>query len=270
MKFEAKNALFYTAIIVFCSVFVYGAAPQSEIEPEVEQEFFYRSPSSNQGIIELYQELITLRLHTVEQNKLAIQYGRGSQLSLAQAEANLAETRIQLAEFEGKNKLIIKELVKLERLLTDIKNSQKREVDMGQRPMDSLLEIDVRLLETKIRLLKIKQEKPQETRVNLNESELRARLNAANRINSISMRSDAISGLAILAAKSGFGELAQEFLGKINNMTLRNQTIGTCAITLSQIGKSDEALELAMKINSLTLKNEVLMKIATSDLDYDY
>ena len=261
MKTKTKRILTCSAIILFCSVILsYGTSSKPETEEQTSN-----SSSAKEEIIKLYQELIDIRQHEVEQSRYLLELGQGSQTALAENEVKAAEARIQLAEFQGNKETVIKELQRLEQLLTEIRNQLKREVDIGQRPVNRLVDIDARLIEIKIRSLKLKQETAKVTNAVQNESELRMRLSIVNKITDIRMKNNAFADLAKIASRLGMVELMKEILGQINDLQLKNTTTGICAINLARNTNVKEALAIVNMINDLELRNSVLMKIATMD-----
>ncbi len=267
MKIGANNFLIFLVIIVFCSsILTYGASSK----PETVSQPSGKSPS-NDDIIKLYEELIALRQHDIDQKKHLLELGLSSASALVEPEVKLAETRIQLAEFQGKKAIAIEELQKIEQSLQEIRKRQKQEVDSGQRSIDGLNEIDARLLEIKIRIAKIKLGKPEVSNSNQSESELRLRMEIANKITDIKMKNDALSSIAAIAARAGNVDIMKEILGQINEIQLKNQTARTCAIELVQANKTKDALEIIYAlINDLKLRNEILMHIATMDYEWTY
>ncbi len=151
MRIHLKKSLICFIIFTLsCVMLSYGLSSQ----PATEKNTSANSAAKDE-IVKLYQELIDIRQKAVAQSRYLLELGQGSTSSLAEVEAKAAEARIQLAEFQGKKDIVIQELQKLEQSLTGIKNLLKREVDVGARPQNELVEIDARILETKIRLLKL-------------------------------------------------------------------------------------------------------------------
>jgi hypothetical protein len=259
MRIGIRGILVYSIIIVCCcSILSYGTSSQAKSDNQT-----FNSSPSNEEIIKLYQELIDIRQQAVEDDKRLWQMGQGNLPELVEAEIKAAEVRIQLAEFQEKKENVIKELQDMIQRITEIRTSVKTEVEVGQRPQSWIYEIDGKLLETKIRLAKLKQKKTDVTNTPQNESELRKRLNIANQITDLKMKNDALSVLALNASKSGIVELVNTILGQITELSLKNQTAGVCAINLSRLGKTQEAIAITGMITDLSLKNEILLQIVT-------
>jgi gamma-glutamylcyclotransferase (GGCT)/AIG2-like uncharacterized protein YtfP len=259
MKIGIRGILVCSIIIICCgSILSFGESSQVKND----NRSFNNSPS-NEEIIKLYQELIDIRQKAVEDSKRLWQMGQGNLPELVEAEIKAAEVRIQLAEFQGNKEKVIKELQNMVQTITEMRNSVKTEVEVGQRPQSWIYEIDGKLLETKIRLAKLKEKKADVTNAPQNESELRMRLNIANQITDLKMKNDALSVLALNASKSGIVELVNTILGQITELSLKNQTAGVCAINLSRLGKTQEALAITGMITDLSLKNEILLQIVT-------
>lgn len=267
MRNRIKSYLICSVIITFCGVILsYGASSKSETASQPSSK-----PPSNDDIIKLYEELIALRQRDIDQKKYLLELGQISTSALVEPEVKLAEARIQLAEFQGKKGIVIEELQKIEQSLQGIRTQQKQEVDSGQRPIDGLNEIDSRLLEIKIRIAKLKLGKPEVSNSSQNESELRLRMDIANKITDIKMKNDTLSSIAAIAARAGNVVIMKEILGQINEIQLKNQTARACAIELVQANKTQDALEIIYAlINDLKLRNEILMHIATMDYEWAY
>jgi hypothetical protein len=154
MRTQVKYFLICSVVLVlFGVVLSYGTSSQHEAQKQISD-----GNSGNNEIVKLYQELIALRQQAVEQDKYLIKLGQGSLLELAEAETKAAEARIQLAQFQGKKQAVIEELQNLVLTITEIRNSLKRDVDVGLRPQSWIYQVDPILLETKIRLAKMKLE----------------------------------------------------------------------------------------------------------------
>ena len=111
----------------------------------------------NEEIVNMYNELISLRQEAVAESRRLVEFGQGNMSDVVELETKAAEARIQLAQFQGKKEIVIEELQKLVKVMTDLRNTRKREVEIGQRPQLDIYEIDAQLLETKIRLATLKQ-----------------------------------------------------------------------------------------------------------------
>jgi hypothetical protein len=154
MRTRVKYFLFCLVMLVISGVVLsYGTSSGPETQKQISD-----SNSGNEEIVKLYQELIALRQQAVEQDKFLIELGQGSLLELAEAETKATEARIELAQFQGNKEVVIKELENLVQRITEIKDSLKRDTDMGARPQSWIYQVDPILLETKIHLAKIKLE----------------------------------------------------------------------------------------------------------------
>jgi hypothetical protein len=154
MRIRAKSYLIYSVIFVLCATLLSCRT----LSQSGKGKSISDNSSANEDIVKLCGELINLRQDAVEQTKRLIQYGRASQLELAEAEMKAAEARIQLAEFQGKKETVLEELQNLVGVITEMRNSIKSDVEVGRRSQTELIEIDTRLIEIKIRLAKLKQE----------------------------------------------------------------------------------------------------------------
>ncbi len=265
MRIVAKNLIIFLVFIVLCSsILIYGASSK----PETANQPSNISPA-NEDVSSLYKELITLREHALEENRKHVAAGVTKTEDLLDDEIKAAEARIQFAKFQDKKEIIMKELENLVKVITEMKNSIKLEIKAGTKPQSAIYEIDSRILEIKIRLAKIKSGISEVTSSYSHESELRLRLDIANKITEIKMKNDALSSIASIAARQGNVEIMKNILGQINDIKLKNQTARTCAIQLVQANKTQDALEILYAlINDLKLRNEILMHIATMDYEW--
>jgi hypothetical protein len=115
------------------------------------------SPQTNEDIIEMYQELINLRQRDLAEQLRLLEYGRGDLSGFTKAKAKLSETRIQLAKFQDKHDIVVRELQNIVQFYSEASEQLKREVDKGQKPRMHLCEIEIELLEAKIRVAKATQ-----------------------------------------------------------------------------------------------------------------
>ena len=116
------------------------------------------SPQTNQDIVKLYQEIISLRQQDLAEQLTLLEYGRAGPSGFAKAKVKLSEARIQLSQFQGKRDVVVKELQNIVQIYTEAREQLVKEIDRGQRPPQHLLEIDIALVEAKIRLAKATQE----------------------------------------------------------------------------------------------------------------
>lgn len=95
------------------------------------------------------------------------------------------------------------------------------------------------------------------------DSALKARLSAALAIDDATMREEAVSAVALLAADAGNVEAVREALAHIQSAeTLENLT-GDCALNLAAAGKFAEAIRMAKTFKDADDRNRLLRMIAT-------
>jgi len=114
---------------------------------------------ANEDIIEMYQDIIKLRQKVLADNVKLSEYGRGSGVEFVDAKVKVSEARIQLARFEGQQDVVIVELRNIVKLYTELKEALEVEIKAGQRSNVYVDEMEIRLLEAKIRLVRAIQEK---------------------------------------------------------------------------------------------------------------
>ena len=112
--------------------------------------------SANDEIVKMYQEVIDIKQKALEDEKLRINYGISGPSALVNLEMETAEARIELAQFQGDNEAVAAELEKIVEAIENIKQQHALELNAGQRPQSSLDDINLKLLEAKIRLAKAK------------------------------------------------------------------------------------------------------------------
>lgn len=115
------------------------------------------SPQTNEDIVEMYQEIINLQQQDLAEQLTLLEYGRGEPSGFAIAKVKLSEARIQLAKFQGEHDIVLKELRNIVQFYTEARKQLIPEIDKGQRPPQHLCEIEIALLEAKIRLAKATQ-----------------------------------------------------------------------------------------------------------------
>lgn len=111
----------------------------------------------NDDIIEMYQDLIKLRQKVLADIVKLSDYGRVTAVEFVDAKVKVSEARIQLARLEGQQDVVIVELRNIVKLYTELKEALEGEIKAGQR--ENVYEMEIRLLEAKIRLARAIQEK---------------------------------------------------------------------------------------------------------------
>ena len=111
-------------------------------------------PQTSEDIIEMYQEIINLRQRYVAEQLRLLEHGRVGLSEFTKAKVKLCKTGIQLAKFQGKHDIVVKELRNIVQFYAEAREQLIREIDKGQKPQLHLYEIEIALLEAKIRLAK--------------------------------------------------------------------------------------------------------------------
>ncbi len=86
-----------------------------------------------------------------------LEYGRGGLSGYMIEKIKLSDARIELLQYQGKHDIVVKELRNIVQFYTEAREQLILEVDKGQRAPGHLNEIEVALLEAKIRLAKATQ-----------------------------------------------------------------------------------------------------------------
>jgi len=139
--------------MVLCATVLAGCTSSQSVKEKPVLD----SPRTNEDIVEMYQELINLRQRDLAEQLRLLEYGRGDVSGFTKAKAKLSETRIQLAKFQGKHDIVITELRNIVQFYAEAREQLIREIDKGQKPQLHLYEIEIALLEAKIRLAKATQ-----------------------------------------------------------------------------------------------------------------
>ena len=94
------------------------------------------------------------------------------------------------------------------------------------------------------------------------ESELEARLSAAQKISNRQIRQEALEGLAASAGKAGNTKVVKKVLTHMSDQARRHETASTCAYYLASAGDSQGATSIAITIPDADLRNQTLKRIA--------
>lgn len=150
---KRRDTLMVCSIVVLCTIFWVGLTSS---EP-VKKKPVPSSAQTNEDIIEMYQKIIQLREQALSDELKLLEYGRSSYLEITKTKAKISETRIELAEFQGKHEIVLKELRNIVQYYSEVREQLKMEADKGQRAPGIFYEAEIALLEAKIRLAKAAQ-----------------------------------------------------------------------------------------------------------------
>jgi outer membrane protein TolC len=155
MRNQAIKNLTCSAVMIVCMTALTGCVSSQAVQEAPVTD----NAQANDDIIEMYQDLIKLRQKVLAENVKLSDYGRGNVVEFVDAKVKVSEARIQLARFEGQQDVVIGELRNIVKLYTEVKEALEKEVKTGQRPNVYVDEMEIRLLEAKIRLARAIQEK---------------------------------------------------------------------------------------------------------------
>ena len=163
MRIRIKYLLVCSCIIISVTALSYGRLSEPESANQMIDNRFV-----NAEIINLYNDLIESRQKALEENKKLIEVGLGNISDLIELEIKAADARIQLARFQNEKDLELQELNKLIKTITNLRETLKMEVEIGQRAKSDIYEIESMLLEIKIRAAKVTYDyyKPTDTKTN--------------------------------------------------------------------------------------------------------
>jgi hypothetical protein len=147
---KRRIILVFCSVVVLCSIFLVSLTSSQPVKEELTLD----SPEINEDLVEMYQKIIKLRERDLAERLRLLEYGRGEYLGFTKAKLRLSETRIELAEFQGKHEIVLKELRNIVRFYSEAREQIQREIDKGQRPLNAFYEAEIALLEAKIRLAK--------------------------------------------------------------------------------------------------------------------
>ena len=154
MKIGNGTFLICSVVIVVCvTVLTSGTSSQSNKDMPI-----LDNAQTSRDIVGMYQEIIKLRQRVLDGTKLGIEVGRASLMELIDATVELSEARIQLAQFQGNHDAVVEELRNIVKCYTEMKKSFQRKVDAGERRRVDIDELEIALLEARIRLAKMIQE----------------------------------------------------------------------------------------------------------------
>lgn len=154
MKIRTKTFLICSVVIVVClTAFTGGASSESVKDIPIPG-----NARTKKDIIGMYQEIVKLRQRVLEGAKMGLTIGRANLADLIEPTVKLSEARIQLAQFQGNRDAVLEELRSIIKRYTDLKESLQRQVDVGLRRRDDIVELEIALLQTRIRLAKTTQE----------------------------------------------------------------------------------------------------------------
>jgi len=139
--------------MVLCTILLASCTSSQSVK----EKLVLDSSQTNEDIIEMYQELINLRQRAIAIELILLEIGQGSTFGLTEARVKLSEARIQLSQFQGKDDIFVKELRNIVQFYREAREQLKMQIDKGEISQMHLGEIDLELLEAKIRLAKAKQ-----------------------------------------------------------------------------------------------------------------
>ena len=148
-----------SSTFIVCSVMVLCATLLASCtsSQSVKEKPVLDNPQTSEDIIEMYQEIINLRQRDLAEQLRLLEYGRGGFSGLTITKVKLSEARIQLSQFQGKHDIVVKELRNIVQFYTEAREQLIKEIDKGQTAPQHLYEIEIALLEAKIRLAKATQ-----------------------------------------------------------------------------------------------------------------
>ncbi len=151
MKIRTRTFSICSVVIVVCvAVLTGGTSSQSNKDIPI-----LDNAQASRDIVGMYQEIIKLRQRFLDSTKLFVIAGDASLEDLIDATVQTSEARIQLAQFQGRQDAVVEELRNIVKFYTEMKKSFQREVDAGMRTMMDIDELEIALLEARIRLAKM-------------------------------------------------------------------------------------------------------------------
>ena len=144
---------------IVCSVMVLCATVLASCtsSQSVKEITVLNSPQTNEDTIEMYQEIINLRQRYLADTEKLLESGRAGVGELMEARIKVSEACIQLSQFQGKHDIVVKELRNIVQFYTEAREQLIKEIDKGQTAPQYLYEIEIALLEAKIRLARATQ-----------------------------------------------------------------------------------------------------------------
>ena len=146
----------FAALLVCVLILTIALAGCVSVYSENETEISQKDKTRNE-IIQMQREIVSLRQQNLADQEKMSEYGRGNIADFMKARSNLSEARIKLAKFQDRRKAVISELENLIQTYSDMRESLQKEITAGQRPTGDLNDLEIAILEAKIRLAKAKQ-----------------------------------------------------------------------------------------------------------------
>jgi hypothetical protein len=147
---KRRNILVVCSVVILCLIFLVSLTSSQPVKNKSALD----SPQANGDVVGMYREIIRLREQALSDELKLLEYGRSSFLGITKAKMKISETRIELAEFQGKNDIVVEELRNVVRFYSEAIKQLKMEVEKGQRTPNDFYEAEIALLEAKIRLAK--------------------------------------------------------------------------------------------------------------------
>jgi len=148
MRNQAIKKLTCSAVMIVWMTALTGCVSSQSVQEAPVTD----NAQANDDIIGMYQDIIKLRQKVLADTVKLSEYGRGSGVEFLDAKVKVSEARIQLARFEGQQDVVIVELRNIVKLYTELKEALGNEIKIGQRSMKNVYEMEIRILEAKIRL----------------------------------------------------------------------------------------------------------------------
>ena len=148
MRNQAIKKLTCSAVMIVWMTALTGCVSSQSVQEAPVTD----NAQANDDIIGMYQDIIKLRQKVLADNVKLSEYGRGSGVEFVDAKVKVSEARIQLARLKGQQDVVIVELRNIVKLYTELKEALGNEIKAGQRSMKNVYEMEIRILEAKIRL----------------------------------------------------------------------------------------------------------------------
>ena len=91
-----------------------------------------------------------------------------------------------------------------------------------------------------------------------------AKFRAAEGIRDVGVMSDALAGVAELAAGLGEVDVVKKALGRIRHIDVHDQSARKCAVALAAVGQVESARHIAGNIRNERIRDDALRQIAQS------
>ncbi len=147
-----KKYLTVSLILFSCGCFLEGCVSSTAKPEPAEAEKVLENPVINSELIKTQQDIVELRKKIYDDTQIKLENAQATLKDLVDAKAKLTEAKIKLAQFQGRNDLVVQELQALVQFYINTRGKYLEQLETGKGKGKELYEIEIALMETNIRL----------------------------------------------------------------------------------------------------------------------